>query len=663
MRKPCRGFVLALLLAPLMLVQHGTALAQSFAQFFELRLEDVRGPDWQVARLQVAVDLAGTARLDYRGLTALGRNFGDGSLTCGRFALTAGMLRCEEGMLTGAERWPLSFTYDFTRKALRLDVAPQPGEAWRLETANGEWQMAFNNAALSRLAPLVDGAVKPTAGRLNGTLHYADARIRADLKVEDGAFADAAGLKAGEKLRGALRLEAIREAVSERQAWVWQGELAWQGGAVFWDPVYVAVEVPAAGHRLAMRGRRTADRVSVDTATLDWHGIGRMTGNFDLEGTAHNLGRYAIKGSALAMAGLRAVLPQTWLDERSLGDLVIRGEADLEIAGEGKRVDAVALVLRGFGLASTQRALALENLALKAAWRSSGRQPFELDVAALRIRKLAIGPIRAEGEVRDGRLFVPNLIAPILDGLLALAEIEIAPDQFTFQGALTSVSMPKLTEALGWHPMGGDLSFVLPRVTYARSTLSLEGALLFKVFGGDAKVERIRIDNPFGRTPRLTGNLHLNRMNLEEMTTAVKFGTISGFLDVNVEGLVMERWQPVEMDARVITSAGDFRKRVSQRAVQNISSIGGASAGAAIQRSFLGFFETFGYDRIGLSCRLRNGICEMGGVEAVAGGYSLIKGGGVPSVNVVGYNRFVGWQELLDRIQAVIDGNSRPVFQ
>ncbi len=647
------------LLAVLLLAQHGVALAQSFG----LNLEELSGPDWRVKQVRVTLEVGGAARLDYRGLAALGRNFADGSLTCGRFALTAGELRCEEGMLAGAERWPLSFTYDFTRKALRLDVLPQPGEAWRLETANGGWQMAFTNAALSRLAPLVDGAVKPTAGRLNGTLHYADARIRADLKVEDGAFADAAGLKAGEKLRGALRLEAIREAVRERQDWIWQADLDWDAGAVFWDPVYLAIEAAGTRHRLAMRGRQSATGVMVEAATLDWHGVGRLAGHFDLQGEARTLGRYALSGSALALAGLRAILPQTWLDERSLGDLAIRGEADLEIAGEGTRVDAVVLVLRGFGLASAQRALALENLALKAAWRSNGRQPFELEVAALRVRKLAIGPIRAEGEVRDGRLFAPNLIAPMLDGLLALAEIEIAPDQFTFQGALTSVSMPKLTEALGWHPMGGDLSFVLPRVTYARSTLSLEGALLFKVFGGDARVERIRIDNPFGRTPRLTGNLQLNRMNLEEMTAAVKFGTISGFLDVNVEGLVMERWQPVEMDARVITSAGDFRKRVSQRAVQNISSIGGASAGAAIQRSFLGFFETFGYDRIGLSCRLRNGICEMGGVEAAAGGYALIKGGGVPSVNVVGYNRFVGWQELLDRIQAVIDGNSRPVFQ
>jgi hypothetical protein len=41
----------------------------------------------------------------------------------------------------------------------------------------------------------------------------------------------------------------------------------------------------------------------------------------------------------------------------------------------------------------------------------------------------------------------------------------------------------------------------------------------------------------------------------------------------------------------------------------------------------------------------------------------MVKGGGMPSVNVVGYNRRVGWQELLARIKAVIDGNSKMVIQ
>ncbi len=191
----------------------------------------------------------------------------------------------------------------------------------------------------------------------------------------------------------------------------------------------------------------------------------------------------------------------------------------------------------------------------------------------------------------------------------------------------------------------------------------MEGALLFKVFGGDAQVDGIRLDDPFGRTPRLSAGLHLKRLNLEEMTRAVKFGNITGYLDVDVDDLVMENWQPLSMNAKVLTSAGDFRKRISQGAVQNISSIGGAGAGAAIQRSFLRFFDTFGYDKIGISCKLRNGICEMGGADTASGGYTLIKGGGLPAVNVVGYNRFVGWQELLERIKAVIDGNSKPIVQ
>ena len=204
---------------------------------------------------------------------------------------------------------------------------------------------------------------------------------------------------------------------------------------------------------------------------------------------------------------------------------------------------------------------------------------------------------------------------------------------------------------------------MLPKVTYAKSTLTLDGALLFKLFGGDAQVDRIRLADPFGRTPRLTADVHLKRLNLEEMTGAVKFGTITGYLDVDVDELVMENWQPQSMHAKVLTSEGGFRKRISQRAVQNISSIGGAGAGAAIQRSFLSFFETFGYDKIGISCKLRNGICEMGGADSAGGGYTLIKGGGLPSVNVVGYNRFVGWQELLDRIKAVIEGNSQIIVK
>jgi len=115
---------------------------------------------------------------------------------------------------------------------------------------------------------------------------------------------------------------------------------------------------------------------------------------------------------------------------------------------------------------------------------------------------------------------------------------------------------------------------------------------------------------------------------------------------------------------RIETSPGDFKKRISQRAVQNISSLGGAGAGAAIQRSFLRFFDTFGYDRIGLTCRLVGGVCAMGGLDDAGDhGYLMVKGGGLPALNVMGYNRRVSWDVLVSRLQAIAAGNSRPVIE
>ena len=50
----------------------------------------------------------------------------------------------------------------------------------------------------------------------------------------------------------------------------------------------------------------------------------------------------------------------------------------------------------------------------------------------------------------------------------------------------------------------------------------------------------------------------------------------------------------------------------------------------------------------------------MGGVEDSTSGYVMVKGGGVPSLTVVGYNRQVGWLELLDRIKAATKGELKP---
>ena len=126
---------------------------------------------------------------------------------------------------------------------------------------------------------------------------------------------------------------------------------------------------------------------------------------------------------------------------------------------------------------------------------------------------------------------------------------------------------------------------------------------------------------------------------------------------------MLVNWLPVRFDASVASSAGSYRKKISQKAVQNISSLGGAGAAAAVQRSVMSVFENFGYDRIVLSCALRNGVCAMDGEVARDNSYYIVKGGGIPAINVMGYNHSVDWDELLNRLKRVIKSNRKAIIE
>jgi len=146
------------------------------------------------------------------------------------------------------------------------------------------------------------------------------------------------------------------------------------------------------------------------------------------------------------------------------------------------------------------------------------------------------------------------------------------------------------------------------------------------------------------------------RLDLELVTSTFSIGSITGRLDADLKGLELFNWSPVAFDARLYTPPGDRSKhRISQRAVENIGSIGGGGAGvtAALSSGFLRFFDDFNYDRLGLSCRLENNVCAMNGVApAPNGGYYLVKGKGLPRIDVIGSSRRVDWPRLVQQLIA-----------
>jgi len=262
--------------------------------------------------------------------------------------------------------------------------------------------------------------------------------------------------------------------------------------------------------------------------------------------------------------------------------------------------------------------------------------------------------LEAIAQGKNIRLTRP-LQVPVLDGslsveALAVMDLDTSDLRWRFQGLLEPVSMAALTRALGWPSLGGSLSGVIPAVSYQQGKVSVAGALLVRAFDGEIVIYDLSLARPFGLVPELRAQVDVRNLSLDKLTRAFSFGKIQGRLDGYMHDLRLEDWQPAAFDARFHTPPGDSsRHRISQRAVDNLASLGGA--GGALSRGFMRFFEEFSYDRLGLACRLRNGVCEMDGVAPAQRGYYIVKGGGLPRIDVVGFSRRVDWKTLIQRLK------------
>jgi hypothetical protein len=173
------------------------------------------------------------------------------------------------------------------------------------------------------------------------------------------------------------------------------------------------------------------------------------------------------------------------------------------------------------------------------------------------------------------------------------------------------------------------------------------------VFDGSVRVRRLSVADPFGVVPVLRADVDFRDLSLDALTSTFSFGNIQGKLQGRVHGLILKDWKPTAFDARFATpDDDDSRHRISQRAVENLASLGGA--GAVLSSTFLRLFEEFSYRRLGISCRLHNGVCDMDGVAPATRGYYIVEGGGLPPrIDVLGFNRRVDWDVLLGRARQI----------
>jgi hypothetical protein len=251
----------------------------------------------------------------------------------------------------------------------------------------------------------------------------------------------------------------------------------------------------------------------------------------------------------------------------------------------------------------------------------------------------------------------------ILEHLRWQAPAGEAGARFQFGLGMEALDLASLSQRLGWPAFTGTLAGKIPSARFQDDVLAIDGGVRMDLFGGNVQLDALSMERPFGVAPTLSADVRIQDIDLEPMTKVFGFGAITGRLDGRIDGLRLVDWTPVAFDARLETDREwKGKRRISQRAVNDISAVGGSGLAGGLQTQVLKFFDDFGYARIGLGCKLKDNVCAMEGIGSAGDGYIIVEGAGLPRIQVVGFRRRVDWPTLVSRLQAATHGQA-PIIQ
>jgi hypothetical protein len=658
-----------------------------------LRLEiaGIEGDGWHAAGVQISLQRDDAGRLSAHVSTAsLGLPAPIGSLDhvhgeCRALVVTQRRFSCHELVLwipgttpaplrlegrldyrrdTGAVAWALAFPAGESgtlRVSGRLDDA-----GWLVELAASDWPVE----ALAPLTALLGQPMPPFAGRVDLALvaRGRDALLQGlvfDLLGKELSGANDEGTLAAEGL--GLQLRGSAWADGERIAFDVRGTAT--DGEIYSEPVYASLETHPL--RLTARGTAGQDTLSLARLVVEQRDTAHVDATAELMRTAGQgwrLDSARVRLPRAELPGAYTVLLQPFLAGTPLAELetsgLLRGELTLR---DGLLQEAQVEFVEVY-LDDQAARLAIYDLSGDLAW-APARDGAPIDIARpLNLRwgggfvyGIPFGAAQLRMEARGSRWVLARPISiPVLDGALEIDTLEFGDfaagdDTLLLDARLAPVSMRELSHALNWPPLSGQLSGTLPMLSHADGVLAIGGELTAALFSGTVSIRELRVERPLQPRARLRAEVELRDLELAELTEALSFGLMTGRLEGYVRGLEMIDWAPVAFDARLQTPPGDrSRKRISQRAVDNIASIGGGGAGV-LSTGFLRFFESFSYEAFALGCRLERDICEMSGLEARDEGYVILRGRGLPRIDVMGFATRVNWSALIEQLQGIVE--------
>ncbi len=490
-----------------------------------------------------------------------------------------------------------------------------------------------------------------------GTIGDQGKGMVADLEVKlDGAqFTNEAGDIVGEKLAVVARVQAEPRARDTGLAFDINGT----AGQAFLSVIFLDFSKnPLA---LTARGTLVDSLLTFDSLQmkqmhlLDLSGSGRLDLAPDVPTFSGDLTIGKLEFPAAYSTYMANLLAQSML-----GDLASSGSLSGEVSLLDSTVTKLHVVPKDLELKDNKGRLYLSKVNGDVSWAPAGEaRPSRLTWAEGGAYGLSGGAATLDF-VATGTSFAltrPTKL-PVFDGGLAIERFamgNLGADnmEVAFKGNVEPISMPLLAKAFGWPEFSGKLAATIPGVTLKDNVLTFEGNVESQVFGGKITGSNIRLQDPLGNFPQLFADVRARDLDLGLVTNTFEVGSITGRLEADILGLELFGWSPVAFDARLATPKDDeSRHRISAKAVSSLSNVGGGGGGVvqALQSGVLQFFDEYSYDKLGITCKLRDDVCLMSGVEPAGAGYYIVKGAGIPRIDIVGSAGRVRWSQLLASI-------------
>lgn len=533
----------------------------------------------------------------------------------------------------------------------------------------GDWhlQVALKRVAAQTITRVAQAAWPPVAwglkGALSGRVEASGAdgepgTLDARLVLGGLTFNATDGTQAAEQLEARFDVDARRR----NGTWRFNSRLRLPRGQLYVDPVFVDFDAFPTEFALAGSWQPNTTRLNVDSFSAGLGKAASLNAAGRLRTSDLSAEDLTIALRSDDAAGLYDVMLQPFLIGSPVDDLEIQGRVGLALHADNAGVSQVGLELGNLTLRDRQERFSVDRLRGTVGWaRSEAGSASRIGVAGAEILRVPIGAFDVQARFAGDRVvLLQPIVVPLLGG-------DIALDSFALEGALVAgrlpswrasasmrdVSLGELTRVLDWPPFDGSVAGQLRDMQYADQTFRIGGGLSLDAFDGRMRVDNLVIREPLGSVPVLEAEASFEGLSLEELTKTFSFGRIDGRLDGVVDGISLVAWEPDHFDLHFFTPAGDrSRRRISQRAVENLTELGNGGT-AALSATILRFFEEFRYEAIDLKVGLRGETATLDGLARPDGGYYLVKGAGLPRIDVIGRNRRVAWKDLVERLRRI----------